>query len=305
MAYKKTSETKKSVAEIVTERFIEALENGHCPWSKPWVGNSAMQFAVSYESRKPYDMLNQILLGFCGGEYATISAINRLGGRVNKGAHGKDIIMKWVKWVDEDGNPCDENTEGATKIFGSRFAKVFNIKDTDLPSKCKEAPKKPNDQVKVIEEAEQVMRDYIARSGLTYQEVQSDEAYYCPSEDKVSVPQLSQFVSSEERYSTIYHELAHSTAHPDRLNRNIKGCFGSSDYAKEELVAELTAAFSIYRLNIETTSTFKNSTAYIQSWLKKVKDIQAEDKGKGNGKGKTILCACALADKALKYIFND
>lgn len=284
--------TNNTLASQVTERFIEALKQGHCPWAKPWRNGMDMT-AVNYTTRKPYSLLNQILLGFQGGEFATLTSINKLGGKLNKGAKANWVIMSWVKYYDADGNECDKDDEGAKPVFYKRWTKVFNISDTTLPSKF--AKVEALDQVKAIAQAEDTIADYVARSGVKYQcDKPSNEAFYRPSTDEVVVPMRNQFVSSEEYYSTAFHELGHSTAHPSRLAREIGGCFGSTDYAKEELVAELTAAFSLYKLGIETSASFKNSTAYIQNWLKV---LENDDK--------LVLSACAYAEKALAYIFGE
>ena len=91
---------------------------------------------------------------------------------------------------------------------------------------------------------------------------------------------------------TVFHELVHSTGHEKRLNRNIKNAFGSKDYSKEELVAELGSAYSLGRLGIDTQSSTRNSTAYIQSWKKHI----SEDKY-------LFVSTAGKAEKACKYIF--
>ena len=93
---------------------------------------------------------------------------------------------------------------------------------------------------------------------------QSDRAFYRPSTDKIVVPELSQYSRREEYYSTAFHELTHSTGHLSRLNRiSDVAAFGSHDYSKEELVAELGAAYLVNHCGLETTSSFNNSAAYL------------------------------------------
>ena len=108
---------------------------------------------------------------------------------------------------------------------------------------------------------------------------------------------MEQFDSTAEYYGTAYHEATHSTGHATRLNRftgdAAAAAFGSESYSKEELVAEIGSACCLHELGLETPSSFKNSAAYIQSWLRVLKD----DK-------RMIISAAARAEKAVKLIFN-
>ena len=122
-----------------------------------------------------------------------------------------------------------------------------------------------------------------------------NKAAYYPIQDLVTMPDLQLFDSSEEYYSTFFHELAHSTGHLSRLNRNeVAGVnfFGSHDYSKEELVAEMTAAFLCGETGI-LPATIENSAAYLQSWATKFK----EDK-------KMVVYAAAAAQKAADFILD-
>ena len=124
----------------------------------------------------------------------------------------------------------------------------------------------------------------------------SDRAYYSPSIDYVCVPALEQYSDTSEYYSTTFHELTHSTGHKTRLDRLTSGAaaaFGGEDYSKEELVAELGAAALCNQCGIETSNSFKNSAAYIQSWLKALKN----DK-------RMIVNASAAAQKAVDFILE-
>jgi len=111
----------------------------------------------------------------------------------------------------------------------------------------------------------------------------------------VTVPELAQYSSVSEYYSTLFHELTHSTGHVSRLNRLSKeASFGSELYSKEELIAELGAAFLVNHVGLETDVSFRNSAGYIQSWLKALKD----DK-------RLIVSAAGKADKAVTMILNS
>ena len=98
------------------------------------------------------------------------------------------------------------------------------------------------------------------------------DALYRGSTDTVEIPTRSSFISSEAYYGTLFHELAHSTGHESRLNRPIKNRFGTDPYAKEELVAEIGAAFLAAVARLENPFTIENSGAYIQSWIRRFRD---------------------------------
>lgn len=142
--------------------------------------------------------------------------------------------------------------------------------------------------------AEQILHDYIDRSGVSLKRQESDRAYYSPAQDTIVVPEICQFNDLAEFYSTAYHEAVHSTGHPTRLNRITDiARFGSETYSKEELVAELGASYLINAAGLETPSSFGNSAAYIKGWLTALKD----DK-------RFIVSAAGKAEKAVGYILN-
>ena len=123
----------------------------------------------------------------------------------------------------------------------------------------------------------------------------SKEAYYCPSTDTVQIPERNQFPRIEEFYSTLFHELSHATGHADRLGRKTltaSAAFGSSEYGKEELVAEFGASFLCGEAKIDNT-TVKNSAAYISSWKKAIK-----------ADSKMVIQAAGMAQKAADYILG-
>ena len=141
-------------------------------------------------------------------------------------------------------------------------------------------------------EAESIVSEYLHRSGVELIQRISDEAYYSPSRDCVVLPMPEQFKSMEERFSTTFHELAHSSGHQSRLNRlRATAHFGNESYSKEELVAEITAAALMNHTGLETKGTFQNSAAYIQSWLSALRN----DK-------RLIVTASGAASKAFDYI---
>ena len=183
------------------------------------------------------------------------------------------------------------------KIPMLRYYQVFNVKnDTNLDIKKHKEMMQTFDTAPV-EEIDGIIKAYADRCKVKLVTVKgTDSAYYSPTEHEVHLPSVEQFKSVAEYYSTAFHELVHSTGHKSLLNRFEKGStrFGSDVYSKEELVAEIGTACILHRLGIETDDSFKNSTAYIQNWVKQLK----EDK-------KMIVSASSKAEKAVQLIFGE
>lgn len=143
------------------------------------------------------------------------------------------------------------------------------------------------------ENAESFIEEYLWRSGVKLIH-EGDRAYYEPLRDRVVLPRMEQFRETAEYYSTAFHELIHSTGHESRLNRLEKTAFfGSESYSKEELIAEIGAAVLVNYVGLETTSSFRNSTAYLQNWLNVLK-----------GDKRFIVSAAGKAEKAVKHFLN-
>ena len=280
---------------MVTDQIISQLEKGIIAWRKPWTGTS--KGSISYTSRKPYSMLNQMLLGE-PGEWLTFNEIQKLGGKINKGAKAKFVVFyKMLRYASKDEmveNEAGELEPKMKTIPLLKYYNVFNVKDTDLPTKMKEDE---TYEVKTNEEVDKVIMDYVTREQLSFQNDRpSNKAYYSPSEDKVVVPMANQYQEIAEYYSTTFHELTHSTIPAHRCNRvdeNKKAYFGNEDYSREELVAEIGSAMICTKLGISVEKAFNNSVAYIQSWIKVLKNDN-----------KMIVWAASRAEKAADYILN-
>ena len=278
---------KTNVYEMVTERIIAELEKGVIPWEKPWTG--VRSGAYNRVSKRPYSLLNQMLLKHTG-EYATYKQWQDLGGQVKKGEKS-EIVVFWKIFETEETNK-DTGEKETKKIPLLRYYNVFHISQVEGVEPLK--PEQLNDEVEPIEEADKIITDYITREHIEFTECRSNEAYYSPSSDRVVVPMKEQYKVINEYYSTTFHELTHSTGHKSRLNRLETGAvaaFGGTEYSKEELVAEIGSASLMNPLGIETVKTFRNSAAYIQSWLQVLRNDN-----------KFIVSASSKAEKEVNYI---
>ncbi len=269
----------------ITERIIAALEQGNIPWHKPWTCGSSG--CVSYNTGKPYSLLNHILLDGISGEYITFRQCSLAGGHVRIGEKSKMVVF-WKPY-----EKVDTETGEVEQHFYLRYFNVFHLSQCEgvSPRWTVSAPAS-NLQPDIAADA--IVQDYINRSGVRLTVTQSDKAFYRPNTDEVVVPQLSQYQKVEEFYSTEFHELVHSTGHHSRLNRiSDVAAFGSHEYSREELCAELGAAFLVNHCGLETTSSFRNSAGYIQGWLSALKN----DKH-------LIIAAAGAAEKAVSLILN-
>ena len=271
----------------VTARIIAALEQGVIPWHQPWTGGNSG--CVSYSTGKAYSLLNHILLSGVSGEYATFKQIQQQGGHVRRGEKAHMVVFwKFLKVVDAE-------TQEEKEVPYLKYINVFNV-----ATQCEgisprwATPAVPASNLQPDAIAEAIVKDYVDRSGVHLTVTESERAYYQPSTDTVVVPQLSQYQRVEEFYSTEFHELVHSSGHHSRLNRiSDVAAFGSHEYSKEELTAELGAAFLVNSVGLETEASFNNSAAYLSGWLKALKN----DK-------RLIVSAAGAAEKAVSLILD-
>lgn len=280
----------KSVYEMVTDRIIEQLKNGIIPWEKPWTGIKSG--AYNRISKKSYSLLNQMLLKH-DGEYATFKQWQDLGGHVRKGEKSEIVVFWKIQPVET------ENEDGTKDVKQIPLLKYFNVFHVSQVDDVK--PLQTNDlkEIEPIEHADSILHDYWTREGITVEHVASDKAYYSPVLDIIHLPLFEQFKEANEYYSTAFHESVHSTMKESRCNRAEERkeklvAFGSGEYSKEELVAELGSASLMNIIGIEAKRSFRNSSAYIQNWLSVLQNDV-----------KFIVSASSKAEKAVKYILNE
>lgn len=276
-----------NVYEMVTQRIIEELEQGIIPWNKPWTGVRGGAF--NRISKKPYSLINQMMLRH-DGEYASYKQWQSVGGQVRKGEKS-EIVVFWKMLQKKEQN--EDGDEVVRTIPVLKYFSVFHISQVDGV----EPLEKPelNEEIEPLDEAEDVLMGYINREGIKFEQEASNEAYYAPLRDMIHLPLIEQFSDAAEYYSVAFHEATHSTMKETRCNRPQKmAAFGTENYSKEELVAEIGSATMLNILGIETKGTFKNNAAYIQNWLQVLKNDN-----------RFIVSASSKAEKAVKYILGD
>ena len=260
----------------VTDRIVAALEEGVVPWRVPWVGGGP----INVRTGRHYRGVNVFLLGmteYADPRWGTYKAIKEAGGYVREGEHGTTIIL-WkpvTKRAKAEGD--SDETYRLLKAY-----KVFNAEQAnDLP------PWKAEFENEPLERAQAIVDGYEGGPGILYG---GGEAYYSPPKDLVRCPELNQFRTVEGFYSTLYHELVHSTGHEKRLKRIEPALFGTDPYAREELVAEMGAAMLCGMAGIDNED---QSAAYVANWLKPIRDDR-----------KFVVTAAAQAQKAADLILG-
>lgn len=276
-----------TVYEIVTDRIIKALEAGNAPWRKPWGSMTGGIKAQNLQTKTQYKGINAILTnmaGFNSPYWLTYKGATAMGGQVRRGEKGTPIVY-WGKV--EKTNASGEDAS----FMLIRYYTAFNLDQIDGI----EAPKvdKIDRQFKPIESAELISQDFFNRTkvGLTHG---GDRAYYSPSQDRIQMPNREAFKSSEGYYGTLFHEMTHATGHESRLNRLDKiAHFGSHEYSKEELIAEMGASFLLGEAGIHNDDMVENSAAYLKSWIDVLK-----------GDSRLVITAASQAQKASDLILN-
>ena len=272
------------IYKMVTDKVLEGIEKaisdgGKLPWQKPW--NCLMP--QNMVTKKAYRGINVWLLSFLPYSspfYLSYKQVKAKGGNIKKGEEGNVVIFwKWIKVIDKDTNE-------EKKIPFLRYYKVWNIEQTEGIK----APKIETIDFQPIEEAQKIIDNMPNRPKIE----NGMKACYYPAFDSVHMPARNTFHNEESYYSVLYHELAHSTGHASRLNRDGVtnfDMFGSHQYSKEELVAEMSATFLCATCGIQPD--FDNSVAYLHGWLTKLKSDP-----------KLLIKAGGEAQKACDYILD-
>jgi antirestriction protein ArdC len=272
-----------STYEIVTEAIIKQLQSGIAPWRKPW----RTEMPANLASKKEYRGINVFLLaslGYGSRYWLTYRQAQTLGGSVRKGEHGSKVVFWKIDEYRKEDKETGE-TENRKSIL-LRYYTVFNLEQCEGI----QSPE-PTRVIAPLEQCETIVNSMPNRPGFE----QDARAFYRPSTDTVGVPARSAFDSAEEFYSTLFHELTHSTGHPSRVGREgimEHNPFGSDDYSKEELVAEMGAAMLCGVAGIQSR-TLDNSASYLQSWINRLRSDS-----------RLIVSAASQAQKAADYILG-
>jgi antirestriction protein ArdC len=269
-SYKNTAPST-DVYSRVTSQIVDAIEQGKAgSWKMPWHTDGRYAFSpINATTKKPYRGLNVVALwavartkGYESGSWATYQQWLERGAQVRKGEKAASVVF-W-KFANDTRESEDGETEtvSSSRLCFARCYSVFNAAQVDGYTP------KPDTTTTVeqrIELADQFFNGIDARVSH-----QGNRAFYSPSDDAITLPPFAAFNTPLDYYSTRAHETGHWTSKADRCNRELGKRFGDSAYAVEELVAELSAAFTMAHLGLSSQPRADHA-AYIDSWLKVLK----------------------------------
>jgi antirestriction protein ArdC len=278
----------------VTSRIFSELEAGRFPWVQPWgrVGGPGPGLPRNALTARNYSGVNVLTLwgaviehGWTSQSWLTFRQALEAGGNVRKGEHGTTVVYADRFTPETEKERARETGEDARSVpFLKRFT-VFNVAQCEGLRAGLASDPAPLPERQIVPVTEEVF----AASGVDFR-IGGDKAYYIPSHDFVQVPPQPAFFQQINYYRTCLHELTHATGHASRLARNLTNPFGSKDYAREELVAEMGSAFLCAALGIEPTVRHAD---YLASWL----DVLRED-------NRAIFRAASQASKAADWLLS-
>ena len=293
---------KKTVYDIVTNKIISIMEKEEKLIWRPTFKQYGL--AKNFASGNYYKGINMLLLNFVTSHeipyYLTIKQANNLGGKIKKGSKPEIVVHYNMMYKNADKKTITKEEYQQFKekgqkvnIFKSvKYYHVFNISDTEGIDY--QVPKLKTYDNQVIKMCEKVIAN-MPQVPMIQHKV-SNRAFYNRNGDYVNLPKIELHESSEDYYNTLFHELVHSTGHPNRLNRlgvATHTQFGDMKYSEEELVAELGASFLAAYTGIDRESLMKNNAAYLKNWISKFKD----DK-------KILFKAAAQAQRAVHWMLS-
>ena len=274
---RRSTAPRQDIYTTITDRILAALEAGRVPWQKPW--DARQGSPRNLISGKAYRGVNLLLLANEGATpfWLTYRQASQLGGYVKKGERGELVVFwKFMAKADasEEGETEADESPRSSQYALAKAYTVFNARQCELPeewtakAEIQEPEQTPAQKITACDEIITTMQH---RPALEHG---GGRAFYRQSVDRVTMPKPETFISPEHYYSTLFHELTHATGHPSRLDRPTltdAHRFGDTNYSKEELVAEMGAAFLCGVSGIDN-HTGDSSAAYIQGWLSVLKD---------------------------------
>jgi antirestriction protein ArdC len=284
-----------SLYQEITDKIIAQLEQGCVPWVQPWASVSApLGLPRNAATGRAYSGINILILwcavaerGFSCQKWMTFRQALKIGAHVRKGEKGTTVVYadRFVPYR-ERTRAAETGDEPEAIPFLKRFT-VFNADQCeDLPADI--APPPPIAEHLILPQAEALI--FATRADIR---IGGDRAFYVPSADYIQVPPPSAFFEPINFHRTVCHELGHWSGAPHRLARDLSGAFGSSSYAREELVAEMAGAFVCAALSIVPTVRHAD---YLSSWIEELREDN-----------RAIIRAASAASKAADYLlaFRD
>jgi antirestriction protein ArdC len=293
---------KKNVYQVITDRIVELLQKGTIPWKKSWTTVRPQNLVTGHI----YHGFNRLLLSaseFISPYFLTAKQCHALGGRIRKGERGTPVVYYQNSWKLADGSYSDgknltaEQKQSLSRSAMLKYYTVFNVTqciglDDHLPEPPADAGVQESFPFDV---ADTILENF--QNGPIVQQAETFDPCYYPRLDVVQMPNLTLFKSPAHYYQTLFHELVHATGHASRLARpevtTRETRFGSEEYSREELVAEIGSSFLMNQAGILNDEIVENNVAYIQHWIAKLQNDP-----------KLIVYAASTAEKACNFILT-
>ena len=281
--------SKIDVYQLVTDQIISLLEQGIVPWQRPWAEAGVPANLLSKRQYRGINLWLLLSLNYEQNYFLTWDQIKSMGGSVKKGETGHIVVF----WKPVQKNAEEDKETKQKQVPMLRYYKVFNI------AQCRDIPENliPKSEVAAVDrepilECEAIINSMANSPTIVHKE---QKAYYRIDTDIINMPKKKSFKSLESYYSTLFHELVHSTGAEKRLGRKTLTDmvpFGSESYAMEELIAEMGSAY-LCRFSGVLPNEINNTVAYLDNWL----GVFKKDK-------RFIISASGQAQKAVDLILG-
>ncbi len=297
---------RRDIRQELADALMERIECGTAPWQSPWDSSKADDTPANAITGKKYRGINRVMLSLfqpnADPRWCTFNQAREKGWQIQKGSHGV-TIEKWLTReistsTGDEGAKNDSEKLHKEKKLGVRYYTVFHASQIEgIPElEPPEAPAVRQAPEEKVESIASIMGVTLNNRGV--------QAYYQVGTDTITMPNRSTFASSADYDTVLLHEIGHSTGHKSRLNRNSSGTFGSAEYAKEELRAEISAAMNARALGIAfipdavneaERSGIDNSAAYLRSWLRQLP---------AQGRKTELMAAISEAQRISDYVLG-
>ena len=291
----KNRKTRRDIYQEVTDEILNYLDKGVIPWRNPMANGTGDGWPKNLQTGKRYRGINVMLLamksavaGFTSDYWMTFKQAQAKHGQVRKGEKGS-LVTFWKVFETKDKKTGEEKSLPVLRHYTAfNIDQIAGIDAPDAPSKDSDKP-----PFVPIEKAESIVANFSNPPSISNDE--GSRAFYRVKTDSVHLPDQNRFDCRENYYATLFHELSHSTGIEKRLGRGLDtdpASFGSPDYSREELVAEISAAFLCAACGI-SPPTIEQSAAYLQGWIKVLK-----------GDKRLVVSAAGAAQKSADLILG-
>ncbi|SDP35837.1 DUF5710 domain-containing protein [Desulforhopalus singaporensis] len=285
------------------DNTIQAIESSSAPWQVPWKEGELFELPRSFVTGKDYRGVNLVELarkGYNDPRWMTYNQAREHGLHVRKGEKSTPALYysptRLIKEQDENGNTLVDKSTGKprTKEVDAPVFKTFALFNgtqiEGLNPYLTQTPEWKPDWI-----ADDIINSF--KRDISITESQQERAFYSPAKHAIEIPAKASFKSQSEYYSTIFHELAHATKHPDLLDRQTGPASDKQEYAKEELRAEIATWLICTQIGVGyTPESEKNNEAYVAGWLKKLPKNQRQ---------KELLAAIRDGEKISEFVLSQ